>query len=1120
MACDHLTTLSLRVARGELGGYTNFDPLLDILAERGRAHETAYLTHLTARGLSVESAQALASPLELMVAGVDVITQARLAGGMWGGRTDFLVRVPRPTPAWAWSYEVIDTKLSADTRAGAVLQLCVYSDLLGELQGLSPDWMHVVHPGAAFPRDSYRVDEYAPIYRALRRDLEARTTATVTTYPEPTSHCEICHWRSRCDGERRADDHLSLVADLGRLHRRELKRVGINTISALASVPEPWPHKPDRGSMQTYARLAHQARLQVAARGLTVPPYELLPLEPERGLARLPAPSTGDVFLDLEGDPFIDAAGREYLFGWVTAERGYEARWAIDAAAERAAYEDLVDTLMARWATDPSMHVYHYAPYEPTALKRLMGRYGSRADELDRLLRGRRFVDLYAVTRQALRAGIESYSIKFLEPIIGYVRAIGLDAAGTSHRALRLALQRGIPDAIQPRWRVDVEAYNRDDCVAAAALRDWLEARRAEVVDGGGIVVRPTSEDGQPTDDQHATRSERQVLASRLLETLPDPAGPQTDEQHARWLLAHLLEWYQRELKPEYWDYFRLAETSDEARLDEPKAIAGLEWVGVAGRTRKGIPIDRFRFPPQEVLLDPETDLFATADGKIDKLGEVVAVDTDVWTIDIKKSKRTADDHPTSVIARTIIQPGEKERALLTLGTAVAGGGFPDAQTPSPERDLLERRPPRNLPLHDGSLRAPAEDALACARRIALAMDGAVLPIQGPPGAGKTFIATEMILELLRAGRRVAVAATSHKVVRNLVARVAREATARNIRLRGALRTDGEPGEPILRVEETTDNARIDARIRDLNLVGSTAWLFARARLARVFDVLFIDEAGQMSIADALACAQAARSLVLVGDPQQLQQPVRGTHPDGVARSALQHLLGDAETIAPGRGLFLEETWRMHPTLCAFTSEQFYERRLGSAPGLDRQSISTPVLNGPGLYRLAVVHDGNQNRSTEEAEAIADVVARCLVPGSTWTDAAGSEHALTVDDFRIVAPYNAHVAVIRDALKRAGLAAPVGTVDKFQGQEAPIAIYAMGTSLPQDAPRGLAFLYDRHRLNVATSRARCASILVHSPGLLRPDCQTPAHLHLASALCRFVELARILEPLRTSSANS
>ena len=1099
IACGHLTTLNLRVARGELGSYTNFDPLLKILAERGREHEAEYEAHLRAQGHTTVMAEAEASPLGFMDQGVQVITQARLGGGVWGGRSDFLVRVERPSERWSWSYEVVDAKLASETRAGAVLQLCVYSELLGELQGRMPDEMHIVRPGPGFPRDSFRFDEYGAIYRAIKKDLEQRVASPASTYPEPVAHCESCNWQGRCEDERRADDHLSLVANLTRLHRRELGGVGITTLTELGKVALPWPHKPERGQRATYERLAHQARLQLAARSLEVPPFELLPVEPERGLARLPEPSPGDVFLDLEGDAFIDEAGREYLFGWATPDGQYRGVWAFDDARERAGFETLIDVLMARWTAEPGMHVYHFAPYETTALKRLAGQYGTRAEELDRLLRGRRFVDLHSVTRQALRAGVESYSIKYLEPIIGYTREIDLDLAGTSHRALKLTLQRGLAGIVDPAWMADVEAYNRDDCVAARRLRDWLEARRGEVAARGASIERPPLDDGNP--EEAVPKSEAARIAARLLADLPADRSARDADQQARWLLGHMMEWYWREQKVAWWEFFRLAELDDEARLEEPRAIAGLEYV--TSIPDKRIPIDRFRFPEQEVLVGEGDEAHATAKLEV---GTVRSVDHVARTIDVKKKGATVDVRPTSLFTHKLIGPRPKDAALLRLGTEIAEHGWPARSDVSLARDLLFKSSPRSISQPGTPLRRPGEAIDACAIRLALALDGTVLPIQGPPGSGKTELAAKIICALAQAGRRVGVTATSHAVIANLIKRAVAGADARRP-LRALIRHDIDDEDELPGIEYVAKAEKAEERIDEVDVLGATAWQWARPAMADSVDVLIIDEAGQMSLADALAVSACARNLVLVGDPQQLEQPIQGTHPDGVAISVLEHMLDGAQTIPADRGLFLEETHRLHPSICWFTTEQFYEKRLRPAAGVERQALTTREVTVPGLYWLPVLHEGNQNRSSEEASAVATLVASCLARGARWTNSRGEAEPLRPADILIVAPYNAHVAAIREALAAAGRSdVRVGTVDKFQGQQAPIAIYSMATSLPEDAPRGLSFLYNRNRLNVATSRARCASVLVCSPALLRPDCRTPQHLRLASTLARFVEL--------------
>jgi superfamily I DNA and/or RNA helicase len=309
-----------------------------------------------------------------------------------------------------------------------------------------------------------------------------------------------------------------------------------------------------------------------------------------------------------------------------------------------------------------------------------------------------------------------------------------------------------------------------------------------------------------------------------------------------------------------------------------------------------------------------------------------------------------------------------------------------------------------------------------------------------------------------------------------------------------------------LRLQFTTDNETLLAAIgTSSHVAAGTAWLWARSDAFETLDVLFIDEAAQMSLPNVLAVSQAARSVVLLGDPQQLEQPTQGSHPEGTDVSALDHILAGHPTIPVDRGLFLEETWRLHPDICVFTSELFYENRLHPRPGLERQKInSTGQIQGTGLKFLPVLHEGNQSSSPEEADIIRDVVEDILGSNSTWTDREGIERALTLDDILIIAPYNAQVFELHDRVK----GARIGTVDKFQGQEAPIVIYSMTTSSYADAPRGMEFLYSPNRLNVATSRAKCVCILVASPSVFEAECRTPRQMKMANAFCRYLELAQ------------
>ncbi len=504
------------------------------------------------------------------------------------------------------------------------------------------------------------------------------------------------------------------------------------------------------------------------------------------------------------------------------------------------------------------------------------------------------------------------------------------------------------------------------------------------------------------------------------------------------------------------------------------------------------------------------------------RFGGVVRTDRAARTIDVKKGPKRAEDHPSAVFAHMHIPPRVLEDAIFRVGESVDADGRVDAGLPSAARDLLLARAPR---VHTGTF-APrdGESVTDYAVRLVGDLDHTVLAIQGPPGSGKTYTGARMICALVKQGKKVGVTANSHKVIRNLLDAVAHEAERQRetVRLAHKVRDgDDEDDDDIARghatvVRETSDNGEARGLLQsgEADVLGGTAWLWAPEDFAGAVEVLFVDEAAQMSLANAVAASGAANSLVLLGDPQQLAQPIKGSHPDGAGVSALEHMLGGHKTMPPDRGLFLPITWRLAPDICAFTSELFYESRLESKPGLEQQRLmGATAFEGAGLWLAEVDHDGNRNSSQEEIDIVADLVRRLTSPGVQWVNEKGEAAQLKGENILVVAPYNAQVSRLAEQL--AGTGARVGTVDRFQGQEAPVVIYSMATSRPEDAPRGMEFLYSLNRLNVATSRARCAAILVASPRLFEPECGTPRQMKLANALCRFRELARQVQEAAT-----
>src|SRR5690606_4578546 len=339
----------------------------------------------------------------------------------------------------AWSYEVIDAKLATLTRAGTILQLCVYSELVAELQGAWPECAYVVAPHHGFQPEPYRLADYLAYYRLVKRRLEHALGSDADVYPEPVMHCEVCAWWQLCNQVRRDDDHLGFVAGISRQQIKELRSIGVNTLERFGDLRE--VPKPARGSREALARTRDQAAIQLKARRLHVPQFEILaPQDPEHGLAMLPPPSSHDLFLDLEGDRLAANGGRDYLFGYVTPGAGYVPLWAMNAAEEKDVFENLVDFLLARFQAHPDLHVYHFGAYEPTAFKRLSGRYATRENELDVLLRAELFVDLHTVVRHALRASVESYSINELEKFYGFSREQDMRKATASRRAIEWAI--------------------------------------------------------------------------------------------------------------------------------------------------------------------------------------------------------------------------------------------------------------------------------------------------------------------------------------------------------------------------------------------------------------------------------------------------------------------------------------------------------------------------------------------------------------------------------------------------------------------------------------------------------------------------------------------------------
>jgi predicted RecB family nuclease len=1132
LACEHLTHLERRAAQGEFPRPKRADAELDILHERGRQHEVAHLAGIREAGRTVaevtlpdhytlaELEAAAAETLRLMQGGAAVIYQAVFFDGRWLGLADFVERVETPSDLGAWSYEVTDTKLARKAKVPAILQLCAYSDHVARLQGLEPERVHLELGSGA--RESFAVRDFRSYYRLTKARFEASVTgeapAEITpmllprhlrpgsiapapeTYPEPVDHCGVCRWLEVCTAQRTRDDHLSLVAGMRRDWIRKLRAAGVPTVMALGEMTA--DRAVDGIQAKMLARVREQARMQLAQRATKVVSSDVLEPEPGYGLALLPEPSPGDLFFDMEGDPFagVEGSGLEYLWGVLDAGNDWHAFWGHDAAGEKAAFEATVDLIMSRLAFDPAMHVYHYADYERNRLRTMAGRYGTREAEVDALLRGEVLVDLYRVVKHGIRVSQDSYSLKKLEPLYMTARNAAIAEAGSSIVAYENWLASGDQQLLD-----DIEAYNRDDCVSTLKLRDWLETQRAYAMLKFDVdIVRPEPKEAAPSAELSKVEAETADLVAALTADVPETSGDRSGEQAARALLADLLGWHRRELRSAWWTYFDRQKRTPDELVDDRESIGGLEFVADLGPTETGKSvINRYRFPPQEnrVRVGDKPEDPATKSGA----GTVLMIDNNAGLIELSRARSSTKPHPRALVPGSPYDTKEQRRSLARMAEAVVAGGV-ETPTHRAGLSLLQRLPPAVAGVSSGApLAGAGEEQLGAAVRLGLGLSASYLPIQGPPGSGKTWTAARMIVALTDAGKPVGVTATSHRVIGNVLDAICRFCDESGRKPPRIVQKAAE-GEGCARdeVECVSSNAAVDERVAagDVDIVAGTGWLFAREELRARLDVLFIDEAGQMSLADALAVSQTATNLVLLGDPQQLAQPSQGQHPAGAGVSSLEHALERAATVPPERGLFLATSHRMHPDICEFISEIAYEGRLHSEPGCERQRIlGDGPLSGTGLRYLAVEAAGNRTSAPEEVDVV-DRRLRALL-GQRWVDRDGVERTLTLEDILVVAPYNAQVARLTERLPEG---ARVGTVDKFQGQEAAVVFYSMASSSPDDMPRGLEFLFSLNRLNVAISRARCLAVLVASPALLGIRCRSVRQMRLNSALIRIAEV--------------
>lgn len=1150
-ACPYAVVRALDAALGRAPAVDRtVDPTAARAGRLGAAHERRLLdAHLaalgpydpaTGRGVLVlprpgdRTVAGLAAAhertLDLLRGGVDVLGQAALFDGTFTGYADFLVREPgRPS-----RYTVVDAKLARHERPTALLQVAAYADQLAAAGIPLAEHAELVLGDGRTTR--HRLRDLLPVYRDRRVRLqrlldEHRAGDAPAAWGDP--RYRACGRCAVCAPELEARRDVLLVAGVRSTQAARLREAGVRTIEDLAARTGPVDGV-GTGTLATLrAQAALQSRQDHGDGSVLADVFDTAPI------GALPAPDPGDVFFDFEGDPLYSAGevgadgqpatwGLEYLFGLVEApdppgaDAPFRAFWAHDRAQEKQALVDFLAYVRERRAAHPGMHVYHYAPYEKTALLRLAARHGVGEAEVDELLRAGVLVDLYATVRGSLRTGQRSSSLKKLEPLyLPTPRTGDVTTAGDSidQYARACALRDAGDDA---GWRAALAAiaeYNAVDCGSTRLLRDWLLARGADA----GVHPRPdvpavaAPGDGAADDGSADEAPEHDALVAALSAFADDPAHRagaadphrRTPDQQAVALLGAALGYHWREQKPFWWAHFdRLS--ADPADWTDPRSTFVAERVEVVtdwhtpprARTQQRVLRLTGRLEPGSELRTGATcfGLFDAAAPEhaqvprhatrgyapgftvldVTSTGDGAAARDELLVSERLQAAWAPHDRLPMGLGPTPPPPtGTITAALRGLAERVAAG-LP-AVPHQAALDLARRHPPRTRSGRPLPVPADEPDGTVGAITAALRdLDGSYLAVQGPPGTGKTYTGSHVIAALVADGWRVGVVAQSHAVVENLLAKVV-EAGVDPAAVGKKPRPGGATAAPAwTALTGSTAFGRFLAAQRGGFVLGGTLWDVTHPdRLPEGgFDLLVVDEAGQFSLANTFAASAGARNLLLLGDPQQLPQVSQGHHPEPVDTSALGWLTDGHDTLPPELGYFLDATWRMHPDLCAPVSELAYDGRLHAVPAAAARHLDGVPA---GVRTVLVDHDGNAVSSVEEADRVVAEVRGMI--GRAWTE-DGATRPLAPEDVLVVAAYNAQVWTLTRALAAAGLdGVRVGTVDRFQGQEAPVVLVSLAASTPEDVPRGMEFLLSRNRLNVALSRGKWAAVLVRSPRL-------------------------------------
>ena len=1055
---------------------------------------------------------------EALQKGYDLIHKAHFKYNGWVGEIDFLIKVQnKKTKNGRWKYEVYDTKLSSIAKTDHITQISLYSEWLATQQDNElPSFMNLIlgkkdkeKKNISIKIDeeikSYKIQNYQLYFQNNKENyIKFLDSDKKNTNPERCGFCAFCEWSDVCEEQWIKKDHLNQIAKIRKDQISKIKEYGIKTLSQFAKLKETVKIKDLNSNI--FKKHLSQAKLLIEFNKTKVPQSKVLPLEAERGFNKMPKPSEHDLFFDIEGlDKILnpeesdqDKQGIEYLFGIYdhdNKKEPYKYFWAHNQDEEKEKFIELLKFIDKHLKQYPDSHIYHFNHYEKTALTKLMSKHDTYIEQVNDILRYGKLVDLHAVLNQGMQVSEKEYSLKNLEKFYQYKRKGEIKKANESTDKYLDWIETG-----EEKLLDEIKLYNREDCESTYFLREWLLERKPK--DSHYAIKK------EPEERKKNWEKENEVYKTSIEKNCKDPKIKE--------ILKDILGFHKRE-EMVYWQgiFNRAANKNDEDLIEDARCIGFMERIKEElSENSKGqeIKIFTYKFLKQDFKVKENDSVINALDGdlKTYRVGKVLSIDEskkDENIIEISTSK----DLPKilSVAKDEYINTSVIIDAIRKFAESAAKGEKKYKAT----YEILKKNYPKITNIKEGETIIKEGDFLKESFKTVESMDNSYLYFQGPPGVGKTHTAAYIIIELIKKSKKIGITANSHKVIFNLLNKI-EELAKDNFSFEGYHK--GSSSDPEKRYVDgkfikNISNAKImDEKFKTMNanLFSGTAWCFSRTACEEKLDYIFIDEAGQLTTADIVATSLSAKNVVIIGDQMQLSSPISAVHPGESGKSLPEYLLEGKDTISSNKGIFIDKSRRLHPKLCKFTSENFYDGRLKNLDITEKRKITfskkESLLPETGILMVDAKHkEVCRQKSEEEGKLVKDFYNRLL--GSIFLDEKNFKKVMNEEDILVVAPYNVQVNYLKSILPKG---ARVGTIDKFQGQQAPATIISMTTSDPESLPRNVNFFFSRNRLNVAISRSQCLSIVTMNKKILEIACKKVEHIHLVNTFMKLLEFEK------------